>query len=311
MEESLSLSAAGRDAAEGDERTTVATSKAENLFMVISLFDKNDPEELPLWKAARKEVVATVATSECSALLFHEMHGARIFEDVYECEADCLRPISDNSLITRLHLAFQPSWLNLVDPFDTAAVAGVPVVAARRGVAAVPAVPSPLPAVPGPPELKFLHLTTWAAFLTEGARQFKGQEACLLGRTFALLSHRARDSTRRIGVSDTPAQVARHAPSYLAICMAVMQVTLAGPCGTSVACEAELRDGQTLLRGREIESASMLCVAQVVEGILESHATTAGAMEQREFERAVNAPSFLAAYEAMKNAEGVAMSDAA
>ena len=31
--------------------------QAENLFKVISLFDKNDPEELPLWKAARKEYI--------------------------------------------------------------------------------------------------------------------------------------------------------------------------------------------------------------------------------------------------------------
>ncbi|KAL3931579.1 MAG: hypothetical protein SGPRY_001065 [Prymnesium sp.] len=35
----------------------LATLKAENLFKVISLFDKNDPEELPLWKAARIEYI--------------------------------------------------------------------------------------------------------------------------------------------------------------------------------------------------------------------------------------------------------------
>lgn len=78
-------------------------------------------------------------------------------------------------------------------------------------------------------------------------------------------------------------------------------------------------------------------VSQVVEEILESHVTTAGAtavpdsggnevgvthaasaafassgsMEQREFERAITAPNFVAAYETMKGGEGFEVLDAA
>jgi len=192
--------------------------------------------------------------------------------------------------------------------------------------------------------------------------------------------------------------------------MSVVPTDLSGPCGTAVSCEAELRDGQTLLRGRDSESVSVLwsrihnhlrrfpvigqfdgrlsssgatkdvlerlmigmhiprgsplvrtwelardlerkgkmqsvsdlfaagsTVSQVVEEILDSHVTTAGAsavpdsgggvsgdlsaaavsfsgsgsMEQREFERAITAPNFIAAYEAMKSAEGLDVIDAA
>lgn len=187
-----------------------------------------------------------------------------------------------------------------------------------------------------------------------------------------------------------------------------MPTDLAGPCGTADSCEAELRDGQTLLCGRESEAASVLwsrihhslerfpvldhfkgrlhssgatkemlerlmigmevpagsplvrtwelardlerrgksqavrdlfaagsTVSAVVDEVLDSHITTAGAatvpdsgggggsegerghnslvgsMEQKEFERAVGAPNFVSAYETIQQSSGIKVLDAA
>ena len=42
------------------------------LFKVISLFDDNDPEELPLWKAARKEYIDHVRRLGVAAADAHD-----------------------------------------------------------------------------------------------------------------------------------------------------------------------------------------------------------------------------------------------
>lgn len=149
-----------------------------------------------------------------------------------------------------------------------------------RGAPAVPAAPA-IPPQAGPPKLKCLHLTSWLAVLTEGAQQIPGQESRLLARAIVLLSHRANDAARRDADSDvrdsacstlstyvcvwagmgstaSASQVARQIPAYLAACMSVVPSDLAGPSGTAESCEAEMREGQTLLRGRETEAASVL-----------------------------------------------------
>lgn len=225
-----------------------------------------------------------LSAAACSAIL-HELHDTRLLESAFAGEGEFWDALIDSPLVNRAALACQPSWIEVYEAFDrpgAAAVPAVPAAAGRRGQRAqraVPGVPA-TPHTPGPQVLKFLQLTTWFAILSEGKRQLVGMESRLLGRAHALLSHRARDVTRRdvnadvrsiattlatyvsawagIGVGATAPQLARQTPSHLASCMSVMPGDLAGACGTAVACEAELRDGQTLLRGRESESASVL-----------------------------------------------------
>lgn len=414
----------------GSGQALVAMSELQGVCLTACSFDLADH---PLLRALRGAnlVEHGPSAASCSSIL-HELHDARVLDTVYKGEGELWEALTSSRLANRASLAFQPSWLESYDPFDAPGAAAIPAVPARRGQAAVRAVPA-APAAPGPIDLKFLQLTSWAAVLSEGARQLAGMESRLLGRSFALFSHRARDATRRdggsdvrsiattvftyigawanIGVGASASQLARHTPSYLAGCMSVMPSDLEGPCGTAMACEAEMRDGQTLLRGRESEAVSVLwsrihfhldrfpvieqfsgrlassgatkdvlerlmigmqiptgsplvrtwelardlerkgktqtvrdlfaagsTVAQVVEEVLESHVTTAGAaavpdsggggdapslsaigssfagsgsMEQREFERAVTSPNFIVAYETMKIAEGLDVIDAA
>lgn len=419
----------------GGRTARVPMSELQGICITACNFNLADPTLVSALRGANL-VESGLSSTACSAVL-HELHDARLLEEPYDGEADFWEALIGSPLVNQTALACQPGWVEAYDTFDvpgTAAVPGVPATAGRRGQPArlaVPAVPAS-PATPGPQSLKFLQLTTWFAVLSEGSRQLSGMGARLLGRAHSLLSHRARDATRRDGVSDvqsiaitlatyvgswaglgtsaTAAQIARHAPSHLASCMSVVPSDLAGPCGTTVACEAELRDGQILLRGRESEAVSVLwsrihshlrrfpviglldgrlsnsgatkdilerlmigmnipsgsplvrtwelardlerkgkmqsvrdllaagsTVSQVVEEILDSHVTTAGAaavpdsgvnapgeltssaasfassgsMEQREFERAVTSPNFIVAYETMKSSEGYDVIDAA
>lgn len=217
----------------------------------------------------------------CSRIL-RELHESRVFDCQYQSEGQLLEALADNTIITPERLALQLADIVATDPFDTPGIDAVPARpagAGRRGAPAVPAVVA-VPAQPGPPELKGIQLTTWLAVLAEGERQLPGQQTRLLARTFALLSHRSLDAVRRnansdvrtvtytlttyvgvwsgIGSQATSAQVARQVPAYLASNMSVMPADLVGPCGTAISCESELRDGHTLLCGRESEAASVL-----------------------------------------------------
>lgn len=267
----------------GGPTALVAMSELQGICITACSFNMAD---LPFTRVLRSAnlVEGGLSPAACSVIL-HELHDARLLETVYESEGEFWEALVASALVNRSALACQPGWVEAYEPFDTpggVAVPAVPAAARRRGQPAqraTPAVPGAPPAL-GPMDLRFLQLTSWFSVLTEGSRQLSGMGARLLGRTHALLSHRTRDATRRDSVSDirsiavtlstyvgawaglgagpTAPQVARHTPSYLARCMSVMPSDLAGPCGTAIACEAELRDGQTLLRGRESEAVSVL-----------------------------------------------------
>lgn len=406
----------------------IAISEVQGICLTACTFNLADDDVIRALRQANL-IEHGLGLASCSAI-FHELHVGRIFEGVYNSDAELFTAIKESALINAAALRFSPTWLETYEPFNIAAIpagAGAP---ARRGNPAVPPAPA-VPAQPGPASLKFLHLTSWASVLTEGTRLVTGQESRVLARTVVLLSHRCRNATRRdmesdvqsvagtlstyigawtgLGRAATAPQLARHSASYLGSCMSIMPVDIAGPGGTATSCEAELRDGHILLRGRDSEAASVLwarihgnlarfpvidqfagrlgscgetkdmlerlmigmqvpsgsplnrtwelardlerkgkwqtvrdlfaggsSVAQVVEDLLDSHVTTAGAaavpdsggysgvasaspsgfgaagsMEQREFERAVTAPNFVEAYEAMKGVNGVALLDAA
>lgn len=407
---------------------TIPEAEVQGLCILACTFNLADGRVLQALRSANL-LEHELGLARCSAV-FHELHDARIFEASYHSDLEFITAVQDSSLINTAVLQFDPSWLSPLDPFDVVATPAVPARAASRGVAAVAAVPA-APASPGPASLKFLHLATWASLLSEGTRLLQGQESRVLARAVVLLSHRRRNDTRHdtssdiqsvantlatyarswagLGVSPSPSQLARQLPSYFVSCMSIMPADLAGSCGTAVACEAELRDGQILLRGRETEAASVVWArihcnlrrfpvidqfsgklgscgetkdlmerlmigmqvppgtplvrtwelvrdlerkgkwqvvrdlfaggstpSQVVEELLDSHTTTAGAaavldsgvassssamgatafsgagsMEQREFERAITSPNFIAAYETMKDAGGTAVLDAA
>lgn len=424
---SLKYLAWSRPAAGGPAR--IAVSEIQGACISVCSFNLSDDDVRRSLQQANL-IEHGLGIARCARVL-HELHVSRIFETEYGSDAEFFVAVQGCSLIDNEQLRFAPAWLAMFEAFDTAAVPGRPGAPARRGAAAVPAGPA-IPAQHGPGALKFLQLTSWATVLAEGSRLVRGREPRVLARAIALLSHRCRDSTRRaegsdvrsvactlstyigawsgIGAKATATQLARHTPAYLGSCMSVMPADLAGPGGTAVSCEAELRDGQILLRGRDSEAASVLwarihgnlqrfpvvehfanrlnscgetkdvlerlmiglhvpagsplirtwelardlerkgkwqtvrdlvaagsTVAQVVDEILECHATTsgsaavpdsgggtssaqlaatpsfgaAGAMEQREFERAVSSPNFVEAYETMKGAEGIALLDAA
>lgn len=258
----------------------IAASEIQSVCLLAIAFDLSD-------QAARQSLAGAnlmehaLSQDTCSHIL-HQLHEAQILSNVYTAEQQLWEAIRDVGALNQAQRQFQPAWLATSDAFDQAAVAAVaarPAGVGRRGAPAVAAVPA-IPAQPGPQQLKCLHLTSWLAILMEGQRQLPGQESRLISRTIALLSHRFRNAARQeanseirsicstlstyvstwagMGAAATPSQVARQIPPYLARCMSVMPTDLVGPCGTADACEAELRDGQTLLCGRESEAASVL-----------------------------------------------------
>lgn len=401
---------------------TVAATEIQGACILATIFDLADPDTRQALQGANL-LEHTLSLAGCSRVL-HALHEAHLFESEYNSEGEFFQAINESSLITPDQRRLRLADIEATEPFDQAAVAAVPAIPAgqgRRGAPAVPAVAG-RPAQPGPVELKGIQLTTWLSVLDEGQAQLPGEQARLLARAFVLLSHRSRDATRRdensevrtvantlttyvkawagIGRQATPAQVSRQIPAYLASSMSVIPADLAGPCGTALSCESEMRDGHTLLCGRESEAASVLwrrihhnidrfpvldqfkgrlnssgatkevlerlmigtsipagsplvrtwelardldrrgklqavrdlfaagsSVSKVVEEILESHVTSAGAatvpdsgaeassaggggsiggsMEQREFERAVTAPNFIKANETIQQAEGI------
>jgi len=254
-------------------RVRVAATELQGICVLACSFNLADPLILGGLRGANL-VEATLGHVPCSATL-HELHCSGVLEATYASERALFQAIQDSPLRDRNRLSFQAGWLGAVaEPYDVAAVAGV---AGARGRAAVAAVA----AQPGPVELKFLHLTSWADILQESARHLVGQEARALARTVVLLSHReVRDVSRRdpasnvraiastlttyvsawasLGAGAAPAQLARHLPAYLVSSMAVLPYELAGPCGTALSCEAELRDSHTLLRGRVSEAAAVM-----------------------------------------------------
>lgn len=255
----------------------LTVSEVQGVCISACTFDLSDGDVLRSLRGANL-VEHLLSLASCSSVL-HELHDARIFNTTYESEAEFVNAVQGSPLVNKAALLFSPTWIELSDPFDSPAVAGTAAAAARRSAPAARAVPA-APARPGPVELKFLQLTTWASVLSEASRLLHSQESRALARTVSLLSHRMRDAARRddtselrsvsstlatyvsawagLGKDATPPQLARHTAPYLVNCMSIMPVDLAGPGGTAVSCEAELRDGHTLLRGRESEAATML-----------------------------------------------------
>lgn len=400
---------------------TIALAEIQGLCLMVAQFDLKDANVRQTLSAANL-IEHALSLAACSDLL-RELHEAQVFEDPYDSDVQLFEALADNPRLDHNRLRPPLAAIERTDPFDRPGAAAVPARPAgqgRRGAPAVAAIPA-VPPMPGPSKLKGLQLTSWLAILSEGERQLPGRQSLLLARTVTMLSHRSRDSTRREATSDlrtvaatltmyvstwagvgtgaTSSQISRQIPAYLASNMSVMPADLVGPCGTALACEAELRDGHTLLCGRETEAASVLwrrihhnldrfpvlsqfkgrmsssgatkemlerlmigtkvpagtplvrtwelardldrkgklqavrdllaagsTVSKVVEDLLESHVTAAGAatvpdsgggafppggggstsgsMEQREFERAVSAPNFISAHEEMQRAEG-------
>lgn len=108
-----------------------------------------------------------LSIAACSSIL-HELHDSRIFNATYNSERDFATAVQDSPLIKWSALLFSSTWLEAADPFDSPAVAGVTGAAARRGTPAVRAAPA-VPARSGPPELKFLHLTTWTSVFADAS----------------------------------------------------------------------------------------------------------------------------------------------
>lgn len=419
------------DVPAGNGPAAIAVSEMQGLCLSACTFNTDDGVASRALRAANL-IETALSRTQCSAIL-QELAESRMFEKEFASETDWFETLTDNTLINRQLLIFQPTWLVALDPFDTPGRAAAGPAGRRRGAAAQVVVDGAVAPVAGPDSLKFLHLTSWESVIKEGAAQMPGQEARVLARVITLLSHRVRAVTRADDSSDiqaaaatlttyvsawanlgsraTASQLARQTPAYLASCLSIMPPDLAGTCGTAAACEAELRDCQTLLRGRESESLAVvwsrihsnlarfpvLChfkgrnissgatkgilerlmigmqipagsplirvwelsrtletrgkdqtvrdlfaagstAAQVVDELLEAHSATAGsasvpdsgladsgaaassgtggaassgAMEQKEFERAVSSPNFVEAYEAIKDADGVSVIDAA
>jgi len=255
----------------------VPVSEVQGVCISACTFNLTEGDSLRSLRGANL-IEHLLSIAACSSIL-HELHDSRIFGVTYDSEADFVAAVQESPLVRKPALLFAPTWLESSEPFDSPAVAGVAATAARRGAPAVRAVPA-VPAAPGPVGLKFLQLTTWASVLLEANRLLRGQESRALARIITLLSHRMRNSARCDDTSEVrsvastistyviswaglnkdapPPQLARHTAPYLVSCMSVMPNDLAGPCGTAVSCEAELRDGHTLLRGRESEAASVL-----------------------------------------------------
>lgn len=407
---------------------TIAATAIQGTCMLAIAFDLTDPNTRRALQGANL-IEHELSLAGCSRIL-HAMHEAQMFEREYHSEAELFEAISEGNMLPPNERQLRLADIEQTDPFDQPAIAAAPAVPAGRGRRGAPAVAAvgAVAAQAGPPELKGIQLTSWLAILEEGERQLPGQQARLLARAFVLFSHRARNATRLdansdvrtitttlttyvgawsgIGAQASPAQVSRQLAAYLASSMSAMPADLAGPCGTALSCEAELRDGHTLLCGRESEAAAVLwrrihhnldrfpvldqfkgrlnssgatkemlerlmiginipagsplvrtwelardldrkgklqavrdlfaagsSVSKVVEEILESHATSAGAstvpdsggeavtskgggstggsMEQREFERAVTAPNFIKANEIIQGAEGISVIEAA
>lgn len=249
----------------------VAISAIQGACIMVCQFNTAD-NAVRRSLAAANLIVNQMGRQQCSAIL-NELHAARIFETVYDGEPEFFVAVRDSTLVDHSRLQFQPTWIVSTDPFDRPAVQAQ---VAVRGRAAIEA----QPAINGPAELRYLALTSWLALITEGDRQGSGQGPRVLGRAIALLSHRSRSATRddemsdlraiaatlatyvrtwaSLGAAATAAQLARHTPAYLAANMAVVPLNLGGACGTAAACETELRDGHTLLQGRESESSAVI-----------------------------------------------------
>mmetsp|Transcript_49458 Transcript_49458/g.122945 ORF Transcript_49458/g.122945 Transcript_49458/m.122945 type:complete len:285 (+) Transcript_49458:107-961(+) len=205
------------------------SDEVQGVCISACTFDLSDGDVLRSLRGTNL-VEHLLSLASCSSVL-HELHDARIFNTTYESEAEFVTAVQGSSLVNKTALLFSPTWVELSDPFDSPAVAGIAAAAARRGAPAARGVPA-VPAMPGPTELKFLQLTTWASVLSEANRLLRSQESRALARTVALLSHRMRDATRRddtselrsvsstlatyvsawagLGKDATPPQLARH-----------------------------------------------------------------------------------------------------
>lgn len=204
------------------------------------------------------------------------IHCAKIFETTYTSESDFQEAVNSNPLIQVSSLNGLPAWIETEELFNTPAQAAVPARGqGQRYVAAIPAVP----AVPGPQALAFLHKVSWLQLITEGERMLPGRGSVVLSRLMTLLVDKGLDAVRRdessevhamaktlstytaswasLGGDASVAQLARQVGPYLASAIASIPEELVGSCGSVAACEAEMRDSHTLLRGRESEAASV------------------------------------------------------
>lgn len=262
------------------DQAIVAQSEIQGVCLLSCHWDAAD--QASHQSLTRANLVEHQLTWDVCSDILRELHEARIFEQEYASEGELWATMDESLDLNPNRLKFSPAWLEVRDPFDTQAVDAVPARPAgvgRRGAPAVAAVPA-VPAQPGPTELKCLHLTSWLSIIAEGERQVSGQGFRLLSRTVSLLSHRSRNEIRRDANSDlrtvaatlstyvsqwasmgrnaTSSQIARQLPSYLVHVMSIMPMDQMGPCGSAVACEAEMRDGHTLLCGRETEVAAVM-----------------------------------------------------
>ena len=217
-----------------------------------------------VWRGAML-LRSLIAPKHASAML-HELNVAGLFRDSYykveQWGLAVLRALAGPLAGKRNLFVPTPAMLETMQAFDRAAVRGRNAVAAK----------------PGPAEIKFLEVLSWDALVHKASQVDTALPCAALARAHVLLGSRQgfairddADSHVRVvggdlrarvitwsglGAAPSDALLARSAADFLANVFLMMPIELRSGGGSPDDLQSDIRDGVTMLAGKEVEIAA-------------------------------------------------------
>lgn len=143
----------------------VPVSEVQGICLLVTQWDLSQAPVRNALQAAN--VIEHRLTRAACSSIFHELKCAGILGQIHASESEFQEAVKSSPLLQVASLSGLANWIELEEPFDTAARPGAP---ARGRHAAIPAVA----AVNGPAELAFLQRVTWLQLISEGERTCQG-----------------------------------------------------------------------------------------------------------------------------------------